>query len=411
MVQFVRRSAEGAPLRQAFCRAALAALVLSAPSFAQGTPEQIRVVTYNVKNLRDDTAQSRIAALADTLERLDADMIFLQEVANRRAVDRVRKELNRRQTSRYESHVADQARLDQEVVLLTRYAPTRFRRWNFPGLSVRLDRAVSADFEIAGTRLRVVAAHLKAGIRNYDDAQTRNRQVRSLVSGLVRPALDQGRRVVILGDFNDLDDQVRYPNGRRPHSASRVFRTLRQRAPELRNLDGDLPLPERVSSRMGYMYDHVVVDRRLPARVAVDRSRQLAEWASDHWPVYCDLVIGAEPLRESAEPSALIRDNGSSSDTLYLSGAGKIQREVSVRVYLTHARPQDLELRLEHAGKTVTLAARGELPSGRTTDKRLLVRGFQGQPASGAWKLVVRHRGTPVGGGTLRRWEIVAASK
>jgi endonuclease/exonuclease/phosphatase family metal-dependent hydrolase len=411
VVQSVRRNAGGDPLRQAFCFAALAALVLVAPSVAQDAPEQIRVVTYNVKNLRDDTAQSRVAALVDTLERLDADMIFLQEVANRRAVDRVRKELNRRQTSRYESHVADQARLDQEVVLLTRYAPTRFRRWNFPGLSVRLDRAVYADFEIAGTPLRVVAAHLKAGIRNYDDARTRNRQVRSLVSGMVRPALDQGRRIVILGDFNDLDDQVRYPNGRRPHGASQVFSTLRRRVPELRNLDGDLPLSERVSSRMGYMYDHVVVDRRLPARIAVDRSRQLAEWASDHWPVYCDIVVGADPVRESAEPGLLIRDGQSSSDTIYVSEAGKIQREVSVRVYLTHARPQDLELRLEHRGQTVKLAARGELPSGRSADRRLLVRGFQGKLASGAWKLVVRHRGSAVGGGTLRRWEIVAAAK
>ena len=53
-------------------------------------PDSIRVVTWNVGETSGEPLQtSAIDHVADTLQKLDADLVFLQEVANHRQFDRL----------------------------------------------------------------------------------------------------------------------------------------------------------------------------------------------------------------------------------------------------------------------------------------------------------------------------------
>jgi endonuclease/exonuclease/phosphatase family metal-dependent hydrolase len=391
-------------------------LAVAIVMMTQVASAQTRIVTYNVTNLDVDTARWRVREIADDLERLDADIVFLQEVASAQALRAVQRELSTRASiARYEAFQVDTPWNDQEVALLTRHRPVTFRRFDFPALSTSLDRVAYAEFDLPGGRLRAVAVHLKAGIHERQSAYTRNYQVEQVVERIVRPALDAGTRCVLLGDFNDIDRQVRYANGRAPDAASRVFDLVRQRAPELRNTDVDLPVRERITSGMGYMYDHFVVDRRLAARVFVDRaSTRDGVVPSDHWPVALDLApLDARPVRLTGAARALPAA-GDARDVVPSSEPGDVVDAVSVRLVISHARLDDLEVRLTHGGRTATLLDAGDHEEGgRSLDRRVVTTAFAGAPASGAWTLEVVDRGHPLAtsGGQLATWELHAAAR
>lgn len=388
--------------------AAFAALLLAAPVARAG--DDLRVVTFNVTNLEQSTPRWRVRALADDLARLDAEIVFLMEVKDAAAVSVLQAELATHPIARYEAFRMDLAWLDQEVVLLSRHPPTRFRRYDYQGLGVSLDRVVYADFTIDGQAIRFVAAHLKAGIQDEDAARTRNYQVRELVSDLVRPAIAAGSRVVMLGDFNDIERGVRYPNGRSPDPVSRVFETIKSGAPELRTTDADLPVHERVSSYLGYMYDHFVIDSRLSGRVSVYRGNDSTE-PSDHWPLVLDLApLDTRPIRASSTTSHAIAPASAAMASVDNAVAGKVRDEVSVRVVVRHNRPEELEVKLEHAGRSAVLVGVGEA-SGRNLDKRVITRAFDGLPADGEWKLTVTYRGHAAVSGDLVEWDLLGAAE
>lgn len=387
----------------------LAALV-AAPDARAG--DDLRVVTFNVTNLEQSTPRWRVREMAEDLARIDAGIVFLMEVKDAAAVNVLQAELANHPVARYEVYRMDLAWLDQEVVLLTRHAPTRFRRYDYQGLGVSLDRVVYADFTIDGQPIRFVAAHLKAGIQDQAAAQTRNYQVRELVSDVVRPALNAGSRVVMLGDFNDIERGVRYPNGRSPDPASRVFETIKQGAPELRTTDADMPVAERVSSYLGYMYDHFVIDSRLSGRVHVDKvGTRDGNDPSDHWPLVLDLApLDTRPIRASSTTNHTIAPASAAMASFDNAVAGKVRDEVSVRVVVRHNRPEELEVKLEHAGRSTVLVGVGEA-SGRNLDKRVITRAFDGLPAAGEWKLTVTYRGHAAVSGDLVEWDLIAAAE
>lgn len=387
------------------------AAALAAASTSLASPEGgLRIATWNVENLDADAPAWRVNEIADELARLDADLVFLQEVASGRAARRLREELARRGAAGYEVYSVDSPQNDQEVVLLSRVRPTRFRAFDFQGMGARLDRAVWADLALAGGRLRCVAVHLKAGVQDGGDARRRNDQVRQLARELVRPALADGTRVVLLGDLNDVDPEVRYANGRDPDRLSEVFDILRREAPQLRNTDADLPLRERVSHESGWMFDHVVADARLAGLVHVGRrSRAGGRAPSDHAPIHLDLApLRALPLRADLSPERDVPGGGLAWDELDATLAGTVHGEVAVRAVVTHSRLEDLELRLLHASQVVRLPLPRD-PRGRTLDIRVVTRDLAGAPAAGAWRLEVRDRGSGRGG-TLRSWALRAAA-
>src|SRR5688572_24090531 len=116
------------------------ALVVLGTSLAQANPQRLglRIVTYNVTNLRVDTPLWRVRELADDLERLDADVVFLQEVASVNAARVLQRELANRPIDAYQLYQIENAWNEQEVILLTRRAPTAFRHYNFAALSSSL---------------------------------------------------------------------------------------------------------------------------------------------------------------------------------------------------------------------------------------------------------------------------------
>lgn len=403
------------PRRGSLAGSTLVVLLLMAPAAGGQTTSQapLRVASYNALNLDGRTSSARIRALADNLERVDADLIFLQEVSlYGYGAERLERELNRRTPTRRYTLYWTYPKRTQGIVLLSRYRPSSYRAYNFTGISFGLDRVLYADFTIRGTKLRFVAVHLKAGIRSYRDVLTRNRQAELLARNLVQPALRSGKRVVVLGDFNDLDPRVRYANGRRPHASSRVFDLFRRHASRLRNTDGDMPRSERRSHQNGYMYDHFLVDDRLPAQVSVARPK--VSWASDHYPVYADLRLGARPVRQQTSSHRTIPGSGQTlSDAISLTAAGKVVNEVSVRIRLRHPRLGDLEIKLRHGNKTKTLLRQGEA-TGRswTFDRRITTTHFKGAAVSGRWTLQIRYRGGGSGsGGSLEKWALRTAAK
>lgn len=386
------------------------ALAVASPVLGQQPAQGLRIATWNVENLSADEPAWRVRELGDDLVRLGADLVFLQEVESRAAARTLQRELAARGLSGYEVWSVENPRLAQEVVLLGKVRPAQFRAYDFQGMGDRLDRVVWADFSLPGGRLRCVAAHLKAGVQDGGDARRRNDQVRQVVRDLVRPALSAGTRVILLGDLNDIDPEVRYSNGRSPDPASRVFELLRDQAPELRNTDGDLPLRQRVSTTHGYMFDHVVADARLAGLVGVARpSRRDGRPPSDHFPLTYDLApLHAVPLRQARSPEAEVPRRGTARDRFEATAPGTVLGAVAVRVVLGHARTEDLEVRLTHAGRSVVLLQAGDGGEG-TLDRRFVTEALAGTPAAGAWELEVEDRDGGRGAGTLRSWALQAA--
>lgn len=386
-------------------------LALATASATVAAPEGgLRIATWNVENFDVDAPAWRLNELAEDLAELDADVVFLQEVASARAARRLKDELARRGRAGYDVFSVDTPRNDQEVVLLSRVRPARFRALDLDRMGPRLDRVVYADFALAGGRLRCVSVHLKAGVQDGGDARQRNDQVRQIASDVIRPALADGQRVVLLGDLNDIDPEVRYANGRQPDRLSEVFDILRTQAPQLRNTDGDLPLKERVSHTSGYMFDHVVADARLAGLLRVKRrSRADGRAPTDHSALSFDVApLRAAPLRADLAPERDVPGGGRTTDAVDPTLPGTILGEVSVRVVVTHSRLEDLELQLSHATRVVRIPIPRN-PDGRTVDLRVVTSDMAGAPAAGRWTLEVRDTGTGRGG-TLRAWALRGAA-
>jgi endonuclease/exonuclease/phosphatase family metal-dependent hydrolase len=228
----------------------------------------IRIVSYNVHACVGSDGHFDPGRIADVLAKLQGDLVVLQELedlpyqggtvseylAERLAMQPHRGPTLKRGDAPYGN------------LMLSRIEPTVLQLHDLSVAGPEPRGAIDAIFELAGTRLRLVATHL--GLK----AGERRRQVRQLLD-LLKPTVSDV--TVLAGDINEW----------RPRSAAlrelaRLFDT-RSRA---RTFPANAPV---------LALDRVfITPATVAVRIRVDKSR-VARRASDHLPLVCELDIEA----------------------------------------------------------------------------------------------------------------------
>ena len=210
------------------CFALAAAMTVASVASA----ESVRFATFNVywlfddepplqrwaERRRDQTWEETLAKVADAIAQIDADVIALQEVEDRRAV----KALNDALAERNQAypHFWVGAGTDpftgQDVAILSRFPNITEPILAYPALRqdfsseegkdrvAALQKFMRADLEISGNPVTVYALHLKSKLGNQADSDGERLAQARMIRGLVRARLEKGRpNVVVMGDFND----------------------------------------------------------------------------------------------------------------------------------------------------------------------------------------------------------------
>lgn len=289
----------------------------------------VRVASYNVKNLfmeRDITSGSHtrpksersLAALAESIDRMDADVVTLQELSSQETLEKDL--LSRRDLAQKYPHIAWTKGNDERgirVGIISKYpftsvvnhADAEFPLVDGSGTArfsrdlLRVDINTDADPE---ADLTVYTTHLKSR-RPADPGETPS-DVRRLSEGTaVRDIVERemkefpGRVFVVTGDMNDNTDDPPVQailNGPRPDSEKWVD-SLDHLSSNARNTWPANPNHTRFPPEQ---FDHIIyperfdnlVTRHEPVRYeqSIDSdTRWVSSAASDHLPIMADFEI------------------------------------------------------------------------------------------------------------------------
>lgn len=309
-------------------------LVLVLPAAAEDRRKdrsRLKVATFNAEFLWDgrspeqgegdfpwkgspSRAEAHMADIAAVVRALDADVLNLVEVENLAALELF--------NSKFLSGMGYKAYLDegidtatgQDVALLTRIDPSSFGRDNRAGQSGGKRKSVSknyvANLTVGNAKLTVIGLHLIA--KPGDGRRREEREAQAdAIRAMAREGASQGRQLIVLGDFNDLDGEVLDARSERP--ISRVLAMIRGMDPatpqdDLLNVGRGITQEKRFttfvdknhngradSPRELSMIDHILVSRSLdPQVVSVDiRQPDLADLTrvSNHFPVVMTLRL------------------------------------------------------------------------------------------------------------------------
>jgi endonuclease/exonuclease/phosphatase (EEP) superfamily protein YafD len=201
------------------CLTAIFALVLNIAAVSQNdSPQRIRVASYNIKFLDTNvvTQGDRLEKLREVIRRLDAQVIGLQEIADRQAMELVFP------PAEWSLVIDDDSRDKQDVALAVRKPlrvagvgadldaddanflfPAPADHSAFPNRRDVLAVEVRLPDRREGFFVMVVHAKSRAGGRATTDPR-RTEAARKLVEKL--KADFQGQSFILLGDFNDNPD-------------------------------------------------------------------------------------------------------------------------------------------------------------------------------------------------------------
>ena len=194
--------------------------------------ESVRFATFNVYWLFDDepplqrwgdrrkdqTWEQALAKVADAVAKIDADVIALQEVEDRHAVERLNDALAERNKSYpyFWVGAGTDPFTGQDVAILSRFpnitepilAYTTLREdfnthSGYPRVAA-LQKFMRVDMEILEEVVTVYVLHLRSRIGNPITSDGERLAQAKMVRRLVRATLEKGRpKVVVMGDFND----------------------------------------------------------------------------------------------------------------------------------------------------------------------------------------------------------------
>jgi endonuclease/exonuclease/phosphatase family metal-dependent hydrolase len=238
-------------------------------------PRTLRIATYNIHKGRGLDGRVRIDRILRVLREIDADVVALQEVVNRR--DRAAED--------------DQATyMAEQLGYFCRIAETRKHRLGVLG-NVTLSRwkietSRHIDLSVAGRQPR---GALRTDIRVRDDllhifnvhlgtaARERRAQARLIDERLLK-AIDVSGQRIVMGDFND------WNHGLVTHTLSTEF--------HLTDLAAHLPRTRAYPAVLPFLHlDHVYLDHRLKIEKARFHRNRLSLIASDHLPLVVDLSL------------------------------------------------------------------------------------------------------------------------
>ena len=236
----------------------------------------LRIATYNVHKCRGLDGRTRVERIARVLEKIDADIIALQEVVSHAGLS-------------IEQHQADYLaqRLGRFYALgETRkhrggiYGNVTLSRWDFErvqpidlSVSGRERRgALRTDILVHRQLLHIFNVHLGTALKE------RSKQaVRLMDSDLLR-AVDIAGPRVLLGDFNDWSHGL----VTRTLHAEFHFNDLAVSLPKRRNYPAVLPL---------FHLDHIYYDHDFKLRRGGFTRDRLSLVASDHLPLIAELDL------------------------------------------------------------------------------------------------------------------------
>lgn len=115
-------------------------------------------------------------------------------------------------------------------------------------------------------------------------------------------------------------------------------------------------------------------------------------------------VTAGQPDLNEREPMLPIEDMAQCADTIELTEGGTVTGAVDLSVTLSHSYIGDLAIYLEHDGRWAELHRFGG-GSNQSIDKAWSIRGFEGTPIAGKWRLVVEDHAEQ-DEGTLERWSL-----
>ncbi len=268
-------------------------------------------------------AQAHLQGVADVLRPLDANYISLAEVEDAAMLSKLDALLGNGYSQIFVQ--GTDTSTGQDVAALSVLAPLEApgrtdERAAYPVAgstlgcgsgSYGVSKNYWADFDLAGTPVTIIGAHLLAYPDRCERSTQREAQA-TVLANLAREALARGREVIVLGDLNDFDGAALDAAGNRP--SSRVLSILKDLDPaaegdELVNVCATLPQEDRYTdwydrdgdgvddgAREHSQIDYILVSRALAERVTyvtIAHTTPAGE-VSDHWPIVVDFAIPAE---------------------------------------------------------------------------------------------------------------------
>jgi len=238
-------------------------------------PRSFRIATYNIHKGRGLDGRVRIERILCVLLEINADLIALQEVINRR---------DRYPEDRQAHYLADALGFSYRVGETRRHrlgilGNATLSRWPIDGsrhidLSVagRTPRgALRTDIRMGDHLLHVFNVHLGTAARE------RRVQARLIDERLLK-AMDVSGQRIVMGDFND------WNHGMVTHTLSKEF--------HLRDLAAHLPRTRAYPAGLPLLHlDHIYLDPRLRIDRASFHRNRLALVASDHLPLVVDVTL------------------------------------------------------------------------------------------------------------------------
>lgn len=298
------------------------------------TPGAIRIATYNLENLFDDKDDpnltgrnediddvkpvSQLKAVAETIARIDADILAVEEIESRDALREFRDTYL--QDLGYEYVVSldagDERGIEQAV--LSRFPIVEQRQWVkkplggvhpdsygsgqnwYAGQPIAFHRSpLMVTVEVPGSvtggepyGLTLLAVHHKSGAPAGYWREAESGGVLEVIAGLM--AENPQRNLVVLGDFNAT-------------TADRSFQMYLEGG--LVDVLGGREGPEWVSHASGRRIDHILANPEAMEEIVVDsvfilgttvgpegmdwsQAALLPGYASDHYPVVVDIKVG-----------------------------------------------------------------------------------------------------------------------
>lgn len=262
-------------------------------------PHHLQIATWNMAWLNAEAERGHIPRtsadyrrLAEYVERLDADIIIMQEVEGVPAASRVI------DTDEYALYFVDQT-IDQRVGIAYRHGLSVEINEDYTALTLDggLRAGVDATLTVGDHTLRILGVHMKSGCFDADYETSRGRDCRRFgaqvpeLEAWIDARAEEEQPFVVLGDFN-----------RRLGPEDEAWQELDDGSPI--NADLTLVTEGHRNPCWDYRYpeyiDHIVADRVAAEWIAMDSfdcqtydldDVRYDDVLSDHCPIYVTLEI------------------------------------------------------------------------------------------------------------------------
>jgi endonuclease/exonuclease/phosphatase family metal-dependent hydrolase len=236
----------------------------------------LRIATYNIHKARGLDSRTRVERIARVLEKVNADIIALQEVVNREGASIEKHQAGYLAERLGYRFAIGETRKHRGGI----YGNVTLSRWEFEQIR-QIDLTVSGREKRGALRTDIQVGHRLVHIFNVHLGtahRERNKQaVRLMDKDLLRAVDISGPRIV-LGDFNDWNHGL----VTRTLSAEFHFSDIAAHLRRTRGYPGFLPLLH---------LDHIYCDDHVRIAGAHFHRDRLALIASDHLPLVADLKI------------------------------------------------------------------------------------------------------------------------